>query len=699
MKKTQSLKVKMPLIIMSFVSVLTIILVFGIVKLGTNGIRNTAQYGFDATTKVYARLINVWLNEIIVLGQQIVNGNSEIATYLENKTDENKSQVLNELIGFSKSNSTIIALYIIDMNGKVILDSSDNLIVNKNVDWTKRRAWKKFLSDYQAEVYETDEVSPIDNKTRVITVLIPVKAPNSDNIVGAMGVMVNWNQFIDKEIEVVKMGKTGHPFIVDRDGWVIADPIPSHVRNETLRTSDFIQYAVNNDSGFFSYTSPFDGSPSIMSFYTDPLTGWTVVISMAQKELFADANNMMKFGIIGTILALIITSIVIMLFSRTITTPLIMLSKNLTQLSDGDLTWTVPEGFLNRKDEFGIIAKSVEKILENLGETIRVVMDSASQVTASANEVAQGNTDLSHRTEAQAASLEETASSMEEIASTIKSSADHSVQGNKMMNESKHAIENAGNIIAATTKNIEDVFESSTKITAITKMIENIAFQTNILALNAAVEAARAGEQGRGFAVVASEVRNLAQTTQTSVKDITTLIEDSDEKIKRATETARESQEIFQELQNQIDQTATIMQDISATAVEQQSGVDQVNKAVSEMDMVTQQNAALVEESTAASEALLSQAEELLITMKYFKLSKNSPSSQYQENSTKTNTKNDNTSSNHSVKKNEIKSPIKNVKKEIKSHHEENTPRTLRESEFGSTFINDKDNSDGFESF
>nr|WP_304353932.1 methyl-accepting chemotaxis protein [Brachyspira innocens] len=216
--------------------------------------------------------------------------------------------------------------------------------------------------------------------------------------------------------------------------------------------------------------------------------------------------------------------------------------------------------------------------------------------------------------------MEETASSMEQMASTIKSSADQSIEGNKMMIDSRTSIQNAGEIILDTTKNIEEVYDASTKIKDITKIIEDIAFQTNILALNAAVEAARAGEQGKGFAVVASEVRNLAQTTQSSVKDITDLVDNAYDKINKATESARISQEIFNDLQSKIENTAKIMQDISSTAVEQHEGVEQVNKAVTDMDNVTQQNAALVEQASASSTSLLNQAVELVDAMSFFKV-------------------------------------------------------------------------------
>ena len=209
---------------------------------------------------------------------------------------------------------------------------------------------------------------------------------------------------------------------------------------------------------------------------------------------------------------------------------------------------------------------------------------------------------------------------MEEMASTIKSSAQNSVDGNKVMIDSKNAVKEGGVVIGDTTKMIEDVYAASAKIKDITKVIEDIAFQTNILALNAAVEAARAGDQGRGFAVVASEVRNLAQNSQTSAKNITVLIEDIYEKINKSAEMARHSQDIFNNIELKIEETSHIMNDISQTAVEQEAGVDQVNTAVTKMDSITQQNAALVEQSTAATKSLLDQAKHLEDLVAFFKV-------------------------------------------------------------------------------
>ena len=188
------------------------------------------------------------------------------------------------------------------------------------------------------------------------------------------------------------------------------------------------------------------------------------------------------------------------------------------------------------------------------------------------------------------------------------------------MTESKNSIEKAGDIILETTNNISEVNEASEKIKNITKIIEDIAFQTNILALNASVEAARAGEQGRGFSVVASEVRNLAQNTQSSIKDITELVNNTYDSIIKASNSASESQNIFNEIKEKIDETSKIILEIRETAVEQQSGVDQVNIAIAKIDDATNQNALLVEDSNRASNEVLDKIRVLENTISFFKI-------------------------------------------------------------------------------
>ena len=275
---------------------------------------------------------------------------------------------------------------------------------------------------------------------------------------------------------------------------------------------------------------------------------------------------------------------------------------------------------IHREDELGELSNAFTYMRNKLVDTIKEVEVSANNISTVAKGLSEQNNNLSNRTESQAASIEETSASMNEITATIKDSADNSINGNKMILDAKYSIENAGNIILETTSSIEEVNEASGKIKDITKIIEDIAFQTNILALNASVEAARAGEQGKGFSVVASEVRNLAQTTQTSVKSISELIENVSDKIDKATGTARESQKIFVDVQNKINKASKIMKDISQNAVEQQNGVDQVKIAIYQMDSDTQKNASLVEDAASSAKTLFNQSEKLMETVHLFKL-------------------------------------------------------------------------------
>ena len=209
---------------------------------------------------------------------------------------------------------------------------------------------------------------------------------------------------------------------------------------------------------------------------------------------------------------------------------------------------------------------------------------------------------------------------MNQMASAIKESAENVSTSTSMVSEAKEDLVKAGNIVEDSVSKMNDVYESSNKIMDITKLIEGIAFQTNILALNASVEAARAGDQGRGFAVVASEVRNLAQTTQESVKNITSLITDSNEKINLAAKSVQESKEIFDEISDKMDKASSLMDRINIAAQEQERGIEQINIAINNMDTAVQKNAALVTEATSASESLLSEANELVRSIEYFKL-------------------------------------------------------------------------------
>jgi methyl-accepting chemotaxis protein len=265
--------------------------------------------------------------------------------------------------------------------------------------------------------------------------------------------------------------------------------------------------------------------------------------------------------------------------------------------------------------------KSMQDALRNL---IHEIKDSTDTINTASKEIASGNSDLSQRTEEQASSLEETASSMEELTSTVRQNAENAKQANQLAIGASDVAGKGGAVVSQVVTTMDSINESSRKIVDIISVIDGIAFQTNILALNAAVEAARAGEQGRGFAVVAGEVRNLAQRSAAAAKEIKTLIGDSVEKVEGGSKLVAQAGQTMEEIVTSIRRVTDIMSEITAASVEQSQGIEQVNTAITQMDEVTQQNAALVEEAAAAAESLEEQAQTLSAAIATFKVTESS---------------------------------------------------------------------------
>jgi methyl-accepting chemotaxis protein len=264
---------------------------------------------------------------------------------------------------------------------------------------------------------------------------------------------------------------------------------------------------------------------------------------------------------------------------------------------------------------------AMKTMRDSLARIVSQVRTGTDTIATASAQIAAGNIDLSARTEQQASSLEETASSMEEMTSAVKQNADNARQANSLARSASHVAEKGGDVVSQVVHTMGAINQSAQKIVEIIAVIDGIAFQTNILALNAAVEAARAGEQGRGFAVVATEVRNLAQRSAAAAKEIKTLISDSVEKVDSGNKLVEEAGATMHEVVDSIRRVTDIMSEIVAASEEQASGIDQVNQAVTQMDTVTQQNAALVEEAAAAAQSMREQADQLAQVVGVFLLS------------------------------------------------------------------------------
>jgi methyl-accepting chemotaxis protein len=289
----------------------------------------------------------------------------------------------------------------------------------------------------------------------------------------------------------------------------------------------------------------------------------------------------------------------------------------LNAIAQGNLTERVTADY---QGSFEALKDGCNLTADNLSEMLGEIREAVDTINTASSEISQGNTDLSSRTEQQASSLEETASSMEELTSTVRQNADNARQANTLAAKASDVAIEGGSLIDQVVKTMASINESAQKISDIIGVIDGIAFQTNILALNAAVEAARAGEQGRGFAVVASEVRTLAQRSANAAKDIKALISDSVNKINNGNELVGKSGNTMKEIVTAIKRVNDIMAEIAAASSEQSAGLDEVGKAVMQMDEMTQQNAALVEEAAAAAESLLSQSEQLATNVARFTL-------------------------------------------------------------------------------
>ncbi|TAM06933.1 MAG: HAMP domain-containing protein [Paraburkholderia sp.] len=317
------------------------------------------------------------------------------------------------------------------------------------------------------------------------------------------------------------------------------------------------------------------------------------------------------------VIAVVFGIFMAILITRSITTPLHTAVTIAQTVANGDLTSHIE---ISGRDETSLLLRALRTMNTNLANLIASVRNSSESIATGAAEIATGNTDLSSRTEEQAASLEETASSMEELTATVRQNTESAKQGNMLAANASEVAVRGGDIVGRVVETMHEISDSSARVAEIIGTIEGIAFQTNILALNAAVEAARAGEQGRGFAVVAGEVRTLAQRSAVAAKEIKELIHASVERVDAGTAQVDEAGRTITDVVSAVRRVTDLMGEISAASHEQHTGIEQVSLAVVQMDQVTQQNAALVEQASAAAQSLAEQAGGLRNAVSAFKV-------------------------------------------------------------------------------
>ncbi|HJW10689.1 MAG TPA: methyl-accepting chemotaxis protein [Albitalea sp.] len=303
--------------------------------------------------------------------------------------------------------------------------------------------------------------------------------------------------------------------------------------------------------------------------------------------------------------------------TRSITRPIANAVKVAETVAAGDLSSRIA---VTSRDETGQLMAALKRMNDSLVGIVGQVRSASDSIATGSTQIANGNADLSQRTEEQSSNLQQTAASMEQLTATVKQNADTAREATRLAGEASAVAAHGGEMVGQVVSTMDGISQSSRKIADIIGVIDGIAFQTNILALNAAVEAARAGEQGRGFAVVAGEVRSLAQRSAQAAKEIKSLIGESVEKVETGSRLVSDAGQTMGDIVSQVRRVSDLIGEISAASVEQSSGIDQIGDAVNQLDQVTQQNAALVEESAAAAESLKHQAAQLAQTVSLFRL-------------------------------------------------------------------------------
>ncbi|MFA5182569.1 MAG: methyl-accepting chemotaxis protein [Syntrophales bacterium] len=388
------------------------------------------------------------------------------------------------------------------------------------------------------------------------------------NFSGIVAAAMKVDTLVEK-ISAVKIGKTGYAYMTDKTGLVISHPKKEFILEMNLSKApgmeNFMKKMLAFETGSDSYT--FNGIAKIGGFAPVAISRWAIGVNQDETELFAVANAIRNFVIVATGAFLALTIVIVLIFSRRITLP--------------------------------------------IGKAAAELTEASTQVAAASSEVAAASQSLAEGASQQASSLEETSSSLEEMSSMTKQNAGNASQADSLMKQANSVVKRANDSMSELTRSMGEISAASMETSKIIKTIDEIAFQTNLLALNAAVEAARAGEAGAGFAVVAEEVRNLAMRAAEAAKNTSALIETTVIKIKDGSNLVAKTNEAFLEVAGSSSKVGELVGEISAASTEQAQGIDQITKAVAEMDKVTQETAAHAEESASASEEMNAQAEKM----------------------------------------------------------------------------------------
>jgi len=610
-KRFKSLRIVLSAFVVSMVIVLTVVLVIISYTASYNAVENS----YLNQLKNFNKVIEA---EMVDFYKKQVNSASFLANdavVITAAKTGNYGLAREFLANYFKSSGLLENIFIstAEKNTAIMVDGVGGKTIG--LRWANQGFEDNVTAALGGKVHVGDPYKSPSTGLPVVLITVPIM--DGARVVGIFGYPLNVGVFSNDIVKGIQIGKTGYPYICDQNGLTFAHPDKNMILKMNISDYEWGKDLLAAESGT-ALKYEWEGKEKIQTCVKNKeyrfVSAATIYVSDINEDARVMAMVMVVCGLAGIA---IVGGAIFFIIARRLR-PLEDCKSVMLEMAQGNLAKRY-EGKITG-DEIGDISQAMNNSLDQFEHLVSEIIVAVQNLSQAVQEIASGNENLSQRTSEQASSLEEVASTIEEATATIKQNADNSLDAKKMATESYQMAEEGGKIVGNAVNAINEVNVFSRKIGDIISVINEIAFQTNLLALNAAVEAARAGEQGRGFAVVAGEVRNLAQRAGSSAKEISQLIQDSLEKVSISTEFANKSGEALNKIISSVRSVDQLINEITTASEEQKRGIDQINIAVAELDTMTQQNAALVEETASASEEMSNQSQELIVMMEKFKI-------------------------------------------------------------------------------